>query len=388
MGARNKSRIPTEHTPVLAKRRPTLADIARKTGAHIATVSQILNDHPNCWASAETRRRVARVAVEIGYRPNLAARSLRTGLSHVIGYITPGFGAGSPQSRAGGLTDAAARYDCTVTVSSHPNDAASEDRIIRRLIDRAVDGLVIYPTDTGPHTELQHLVADGFPVVTLNGAALLDFECDDISPDYEEVGRLQVGHLLQKGRRCIGLVDTRPAGRINDIRNAAIRRALQEAGAPPAIEIPIQIGDDQNEFMDPECLLKGLRPALKNARGHIDAIIGHDTLASLAARILLEDGCRIPGEVAIMGAGNSTLAIYGMMPLTSISTADAGAGTMAFTLLQERIAGTRPAGRPFRRIVSPSTLVERLSTIASFQHPLAGSTLVDAIGDSVPCRRL
>ena len=339
-----------------------MSDIARQAGIHVTTVSQILNRRSNCWASEATRRHVMKLAGELGYRPNLAARSLRSGRSHVIGYISPGFGTGSPNSRAMGLTDTAMQHDYTVIVSSHPNDSESEDRLIRRLADRSMDGLVIYPADKGPHTELRRLVNDGFPVVTLDGSALLDFECDDISPDYQQVGRLQVRHLLETGRRRIGLIDPIPTGRINVIRDQAIRDLLAREGLPPPLELQVAIEDLQSEFVDAEPLVTGIRACLETQRGCFDALISHDTLASLAARILMETGCRIPGDVSVMGAGNSILAIYGLLPLTSISTADDQAGALAFGLLMDRMKQKR-ANLPFRRIVSPSNLIVRSSTI-------------------------
>ena len=157
-------------------------------------------------------------------------------------------------------------------------------------------------------------------------------------------------------------IDTIPTGRINVIRDQAIRDLLAREGLPPPLELQIAIEDLQSEFVDAEPLVTGIRACLETQRGCFDALISHDTLASLAARILMETGCRIPGDVSVMGAGNSILAIYGLLPLTSISTADDQAGALAFGLLMDRMKQKR-ANLPFRRIVSPSNLIVRSSTI-------------------------
>lgn len=338
--------------------RVTLGDVARKVGVHPTTVSQVLNGRPNCWASEETRRRIREAVDTLGYRPNLSARGLRSGLSHVIGLVSPGF-LGGVHSRPGGLTDAAARAGYTVALSSHPNDSESEDLVIRRLLDRGVDGLVIYPVDTGPHRELRRLVASGFPVVTFEGANLLAFECDDISVDFEALGRMQAQHLLELGRRRICLANTVPNARINAVREHAVRRELARAGAAEPVRMRVH-GSAAREVPDAEPLAAEIRTFLREHRGTFDGIIGIDSLAALAIRALLEDGLRVPEDVAVVGAGDSALASYGAVPMTSVGTADEVAGGKAFELLIDRVQGRSEKG--FRRLASPAELVVRSST--------------------------
>lgn len=345
--------------PVPSFRRVALADVAEKAGVHAATASQVLNDRPNCWASETTRRRIRKAVEELGYRPNLAARALRSGRTHVIGLVSPGFAIGSSHSRAAGLTAAATKADYTVTLSSHPNDSESEDRVIRRLLDRGVDGLAIYPVDSGPHAELRRLVRSGFPVVTFEGANLLDFECDDISVDCETVGKLQAKHLLRLGRRRICLANTIPEARITAIREAAVRQELARAGAPAPLEMRLP-GDITRELVEAETWEAPMRTFLKKHRGAFDGIIGSDHTTSLAIRLLHELGLRIPADVAVVGGGDSVLATYGEVPLTSVNAADDVAGAKAFGLLMDRLGGHRNG--QFRRLISRAKLIVRKST--------------------------
>lgn len=338
--------------------RVRLVDVATKAGVNYATASQVLNDRPNCWASEATRTRIREAAEALGYRPNLAARALQSGRTHVVGLVSPGF-LGDLHSRPGGFNDAAAKADYTVSLSSHANDSESEDLVIRRLIDRGVDGLAVYPVDTGPHAELRRLVESGFPVVTFDGANLLDFPCDDVSVDYEAVGRLQADCLLRLGRRRICLANAVPEARINVIRDEAVRRELARAGAPRPIEMRMR-RLLMLEMMEAEHWDAPLRAFLTSHRGKIDGVISIDSLASLSVRVLQELGLRVPEDVAVVGGGNSFLASYGAMPLTSISTEDDAAGVTAFGLLMDRIDGR--ADGPFRRVTSPAKLIVRKST--------------------------
>ncbi|MEI6165661.1 MAG: LacI family DNA-binding transcriptional regulator [bacterium] len=340
-------------------RRVTLADVAAKAGVDAATASQVLNDRPNCWASEATRQRIRDAAEALDYRPNLAARALRSGKTGVIGLISPGFATGSPHSRADGLTDAALKADYTVTLSSHPNDSVSEDMVIRRLLDRGVDGLAIYPVDPGPHTELRRLVASGFPVVTFEGANLLDLECDDISVDTLAVGRRQARHLLSLGRRRICLANTKPMARIVSLREKGIREELVRAGKMAPIEMLIE-GPASHEIEDAETREVAMKRFLEEHRGEFDGIIGGDQLASMAIRFLQEMGVRVPEDVAVIGGGDSILATYGIVPMTSVCAAGDLAGAKAFGLLMDRISGK--CNGSYRRLTNPAKLVVRKST--------------------------
>jgi LacI family transcriptional regulator len=335
-----------------------LDDVARESGFHRTTVSQVLTESATCWASTETRRRIHEAAQALGYRANPSARALRSGKTRLIGFVSPGFGVQSPHSRAGGLTEAAARKDYTVAVTSHPNDPESEDRVIRHLLNRGMDGLAIYPVDAGEHRELRGLIARGFPVVTFDGAPLLDFECDDVSSDYSEVGRLQARHLLDLGRRRPCLVSPRPEARINAIRERAVIETFEQAGLTPRVMRVERSA--AHEISDPGALVPQIRDYLQRHAGTYDAIVGFDAMASLSVRVLQALGLRIPTDVAVVGSGDHLLASYGVLPLTSISTADDQAGAQAFALLIDRMAG-RAAG-PFRRLTNPATLIAREST--------------------------
>lgn len=341
-----------------AERRVTLDDVACEAGVHRSTVSQVLNDHPNCWASASTRERIRKTVRELGYRPNLAARALRSGCSRVIGFVSPGFQAGT-HSRPGGLSQAAADANYTVALSSHPNDSESEDLVIRRFMDRGVDGLAVYPVDTGEHRELHRLVKSSFPVVTFEGVNLLDFDCDDVSVDLEAVGRLQAQHLLELGCRRICLVGTDPQARIGAIGLDAANRELVRLGAAPPLEVRLLI-PRETEIPDAEAQVPPLRRFLERYRNEIDGVIGNDYGASLAVRVFNELNVRVPEEVAVVGSGNTPLADYGSMPLTSVSTADDVSGLLAFEFLLNRIR--HPERREFQRLKSPVELVKRRSS--------------------------
>lgn len=339
--------------------RITLNNVAEKASVSLSTVSKVLNDRPDCWASEATRRRIRSAAEELGYRPNLAARGLRSGRSRVVGLVSPGFHTSAIHSRPGSLNQAAAEADYTVTLISHPNNSDAEDHVIQRLLDRGVDGMVVYPVDRGPHRELKRLVEHGFPIVTFDGAVLLDFECDDISNDYGEIARIQVRHLLDISCQRICIVRAIPEARINVIRNQWIHKELRSAGAPAPLVMTIH-RKAHAEIPDPESTFAEIGACIRRHAGSFDAIVSYDSIASLVIRGLLENGLRVPDDISVIGVGDSMIASYGVIPLTSVETQNEWTGAKAFELLLSRIHGK--AGDRYIRLTAGATLVERKST--------------------------
>ncbi|MFK4980249.1 LacI family DNA-binding transcriptional regulator, partial [Klebsiella pneumoniae] len=68
-------------------KRVTLSDVARRAGLSPSAASMILNGRPDTRLSRDAHERVLAAAAELGYRPNVAARALRTRTSHTIGFV-------------------------------------------------------------------------------------------------------------------------------------------------------------------------------------------------------------------------------------------------------------------------------------------------------------
>lgn len=341
-------------------RRVTLAEVAALAAVSQATASQVLNNRENCWASEATRKRVFDAADKLGYRPNIAARGLRHGQTRVMGLVTTGLFIGVRRSRINGFEDAAAAAGYGVMVNLHMNSPEEEDEYIRRQIDRQVDGLAIYPSETGTHKELRRLAAQGFPVVTFDGAGRLDFPCDDVSPDYEQAGQLQAEHILKLGRRRICIASTQPSAWINRIRDAAVERTMREAGAeaPVYLQVPYSAAE---ELPPVEAIEEPVREFVIRHAGRFDAVVAFDSIAVTVIRILLEQGVRVPDDVAVISAGNTILSSFSILPLTGVDIRNEQIGRQAFGLMMER-RGEHPREQVRHVIVQPE-LVVRESTV-------------------------
>jgi LacI family transcriptional regulator len=348
-----------------------LAEVAADAGVSVSTVSAVLNNRSNCWASAETRGRVAAVADQLGYRPNHAARALRYGTTQTLGLITTALDVEVTMRRIQGVEAAARAAGFQVTMSFDANDAAVEDRLVQHHVARGVEGFVVFPTESGVHQQLRQLARDGRPVVTFDGCGRFDF-ADDVSFDYARAGRLQAQHLMAQGRRCVALLTTEPCAHVNTLREGAARAALAEGGctvADVAVALPVEeaVGFSLLEAVYPQ-----IRSFIADSPD-VDGLIAYDQLASLAVRAAFELGKRVPEDLAVVGMDDATVARYGAVPLTTVALPAVAAGRRAFALLAARLTDDAGAAPPCHEMLAPELCV-RQSTVGATPSPMSRGT--------------
>ncbi|MEO7223152.1 MAG: LacI family DNA-binding transcriptional regulator, partial [Devosia sp.] len=127
----------------VTKKRVTLADVARLAGLSPAAASMILTGRPDTRLSAEAHERVHAAAAQLGYRPNIAARALRTDKTRTIAFIsdyvaTTRFASGLIR----GALEAAEKADHVMLVLETGGEPAREVQAIEAALDRQVDGIV------------------------------------------------------------------------------------------------------------------------------------------------------------------------------------------------------------------------------------------------------
>lgn len=147
---------------------PTLLDIAKHTNTSVSTVSRVLAGGASAQRiSAQTRQRVLRVADQLGYRPNLLARSLRTRKTYTVGLMVsdianPWFG-----QIASLLEQRLHRHGYSLMLCNSGEDAALEAEYLELLPRKGIDGLILVPVSRSRKAILDHLPA-GLPLVVLD----------------------------------------------------------------------------------------------------------------------------------------------------------------------------------------------------------------------------
>jgi len=313
----------------------TMQDVAAHAGVSLKTVSRVVNDLPNI--RSQTRARVLAAIEELGYQPNSAARTLRTGRTDVIGLGLPEL----EQPFFATLAEAVLREAelLGLTVLIEPTGSVREMEL-SLLRDQAgtMDGLILYPvtlTDTdGP------LLGRTIPTVFLREHAFA-WGGDQLAMANVEAIDAAVDHLVAIGRRRIAvlgadLAGVSPAG---TARTAGFLTAMAARGLEVPGELLVDVGDCWHRAEG----LAGMRRVIDTGRP-VDAVLAfNDALALGALRGAWERGLRVPDDIAVMGFDDTDEARYSIPTLTSVAPGIPELARRAVALLAARIAGREPS---------------------------------------------
>jgi LacI family transcriptional regulator len=339
----------------MARKRVTLADVAARSGMSIAAASMILNGRPDTRLSQDAHDRVHAAARELGYRPNVAARGLRTAKTHTIGFVsdvvaTTRFASGLIR----GALAAAEAAGHVVLVAETGGESAREAEAIEALLDRQVDG-IIFATMRAREVFLPEL-PDGTPAVMLN--ATNTRYPRSVLPDEEAGGRAAIELLAEAGHRdgivLVGQNDEveRDLFRSATVarRVAGIRGAMAEHGLEFAREESIWEWEPENGYDAVRRLLDdGVMPGA--------LVCMNDRVAFGAYQALGERGIRIPDQVSIVSFDNDEVASYLRPGLSTIALPHEAMGRAAVDLL---LAGDEQA----REMLVPMPVISRASIAA------------------------
>jgi len=310
----------------------TMKSIAEELGVSIATVSKVIRNHPDI--SPETRERVKSRLKELNYRPNLAARALVTGRSFSIGLVVPDLVHPFFGEAALGLSRVLRRHGYDVIMFSSEEDPELEFRGVEQLLARRVDALVLASAREDTAT-LDHLASQNAPYVLIDRRPP-KYKGLFVGADDVEIGRIATEHLIKTGRKRIAHIGG-PAISTGIGRLAGYRAALEQHDLPfrPEYVVSRHLGDaasDSSGFDAMKALLR-LKPKP-------DAVFCYnDPTAMGAMEAAIEDGSRIPEDLAVVGAGNVRYARFLRIPLTSIDQQSHAIGEQAGKLAVSLIIG-------------------------------------------------
>ncbi|MFI7386157.1 LacI family DNA-binding transcriptional regulator [Streptomyces sp. NPDC049813] len=327
-----------------------LKDVAARAGVSVRTVSNVVSGSAS--VAAETRRRVQEAIDELGYEPNLAARSLRAGRTGIIGLAIPELHSPYFGELAGLLVAEAQRRSWTVVIDQTRGDADAERRLLTRSGGRVVDGLIISPWALDP-AELAAL-APAVPLVLL-GERTPQGAADRVAVDNVAAADEATTHLVRLGRRRIAAIGLQPHLRNGTARLRAegYRRALDRAGLPH----PAAAQRTVAALHRPD----GARAmaALLDAPDPPDAVFAFsDELALGALHVAHERGLRVPGDLAIVGFDDIEDGRYSHPPLTTIAPDKPQIAARTLQCLADRIYSPGNAV-PAQELIVPHRLVIR-----------------------------
>jgi len=327
----------------------TIKDVAREAGVSVATVSRVFNNSP--LVSEMTAEAVLEVATRLDYWPNGAARSLSTRRTGTIGVVLPDlYGEFFSEIIRGIDTEARAGKYQILLSSSH----AAESALVKaaQSMRGRIDGLIAMAPHAGSSNALGEF-ARHFPVVLLNPGFPVE-NCGVVSIANFEGARAMVRHLLEMGHRRIALVKG-PSGNVDaEERRRGYREALKEGEGDldPSLEIPGDF-DQESGYASADLLLR-LQPR------PTAVFAANDWTAFGLMSALSEAGVRVPGEMAVAGFDDMSIAPFLNPPLTTVRVDAAELGKRAVRLWFDAVR-TPPESRIFPREILPTTLKVRRS---------------------------
>lgn len=329
-----------------------MTDVARLAGLSQTTVSFVLNDVPNANIPEETRERVWTAIRQLGYRPNAAAKLLRTNKSHTIGFVTDEI---ATSAHAGniikGAQDLAWANGKILLVINTGADAAIDTAAVEMLLERQAEG-VIYAAMYHREVRLPPNIRE-LPAVLLD-CFTADHSLPSVLPDEVGGGRMATELLLEHGHRRIGLINLPLALPAGKGRFAGYQQALQTAGLPLNERLIRHMpdGDAPSGYAAALELMQLERPSA--------LFCATDRMAMGAYDALRELGLRIPDDVAVIGFDNQELISAFLRPaLTTVALPHYEMGQWAIRYLLNH-PSIEPAGPPPQQML-PCPLVVRAS---------------------------
>src|SRR6478672_9252247 len=169
-----------------------MKDIARELGVSVITISKVLRNHPDI--GDETRERVLARIKELDYRPNMAARSLVTGRTYLIGLIVPSLLHPFFAEIAKALSETLRQQGYYLIISSSEEDPELEMQEIRHLLERRLDTLIIASCHTSVEL-FRKIEKDGMPYILID-RSFQGHPANFVGVDDEAAGMLATEHLI------------------------------------------------------------------------------------------------------------------------------------------------------------------------------------------------
>ncbi|GAB3614894.1 LacI family DNA-binding transcriptional regulator [Humibacter ginsengisoli] len=326
-----------------AGKQPTIYDVARQAGVSHQTVSRLLKGDPGI--KPMNRERVLKALDELGYRPNLTARSLATNRSHRVAALTQEITQVGPGRVAQGASEEARAHGYVLDIITlDVGDRANVEEAIKLVNQHDVAGiLALASTD-----ELR----DAFESARFQVPVVIPFGMvagNSDGPDMRgQAMRELVDHLVTLGhRRFLHL-----AGPGTWVAARNRREDFDDALAAHGLALEAVVHGDWSAKSGYDAVHQ-----LGAGIPYTAILAANDQMAIGAILALSELGLRVPEDVSVTGMDDIPEAAYVRPPLTTIQLGLEEEGRDTFRQLLVLMTGEQTERRP-----TPATVVLRRST--------------------------
>jgi len=291
----------------MASEKITSLDVAKRAGVSQSAVSRVFT--PGASASKTTTEKVKHAANELGYRPNILARSLITGKSRVIGLVVAYLENHFYPDALEKLSTALQARGYHVLVFMASQTAGNVDDVMEEILDYQVDGIVA--ASVALSSELaERCRAEGIPVVLFNRSQD-DDRLSAVTSDNFNGGRKVAEFLIAGGHKRMAYVAGWEGASTQRDRELGFKSGLSEAGD---LSYARAVGDYTSDRA------KAATRALFSSFAKPDAVfVANDHMAFIVMDVLrFELGLSVPGDVSVVGYDDVPLAGWPAYDLTTV----------------------------------------------------------------------
>lgn len=340
----------------------TIKDVAKKAGVSPSTVSRVLSNHPRI--SAETSKKVKAVMEQLGYHPNIMAKSLVSKTTNSICVLLPKpaeelFSNLFYMDLIRGIVTQANRAGFDVLLSSGANEKEELEAVTRLLRGRRVDGaILLYSRKDDPVIDFLH--SNGYPF-TLIGRSdsyddILSVDNDNVQAAYDATK-----HLIAMGHERIGFVSGPSNLVVSQDRMLGYRNALLDSQLEMRPEWIVE-----GEFLQ-ESGYRAMSFIMSLPHRPTALVVVDDMVAFGVLRGLHELKFKVPDDICLVSFNNIPLSELSTPPISSI---DIGIYHLGYTASQVLIQTIQNDGNssslPSRHII-PHRLMVRESSMFAVQ---------------------
>jgi LacI family transcriptional regulator len=346
---------------VLTAKKPTIDDVARRSGVARVTVSRVLNGGPN--VSAKVRAKVMQTVEELDYKVNPQARSLAGGASRLLAFVFASDPDSQPNSYYESALELGALRACLtlgyqILIQNVPQNTPDRQKRVMELITaQRCEGLILSPPYSDDVDLIEAALAQGCRVVAVSPGRAGRGGADGVGIDDEAGGYDMARELIRLGHRRFGFIAGLEGHLSADRRLEGFKRALAEQGLGAEAYVALR-GDftfRSGTLLAPEMLDHPLRPTA--------LVCANDDMAAGVLSAAHARGLNIPADLSITGFDDAPVAAIVWPPLTTVHQPVKDFGQRAVEMLVARLSGANLAPEPVFQLLEHA-VVSRQTTAA------------------------
>ncbi len=326
-----------------------MKDVAHAAGVSLGTVSNVLNRMPS--VTKENRGKVEEAIKRLNYRPNSAARTLKTNASHSIGLIIPDIINPFYPEVSRGVEDVAMRNGYALLLCNNDRNREKERKYIDYLIEKQADGIILVKPSITPQeiVEIQARCA----VVLVDAPGEAEPACDFVDVDDFRGSLNAMKMLCDLGHRRIAFIEG-IASKSGSSRHEAYLRGLRDCGIEVDYALIKKGAYDwhSGHTCTTELLRMPDRPTAIFA--------ANDLMAIGAIKAIHDRGLKVPEDISVLGYDDISMAALCQPALTTVRQPKYEIGSCSANLLLKRIAAANAQDAyPFQNIILETELLIR-----------------------------